>query len=226
MTGYGESASSAPAGWYRDPNDPALERYFDGTNWTPRTRPPVDVAPLTPPRPASALRDPREATRVGAAIGDPYGFYQIPNEARFRRTPSTRTVRAPRTPHLLISLLVGILFFSIGYYLHGRVSLPAADTAQATATVTSLNSPIGTSTPNNCRATMTFTANGQGYVSKINVSRWPCHVHVGQTMIVHFNPSDPTTATLVLPGILQVLGWVCVGFGSLVLVLGFVRLFT
>lgn len=27
-----------PPGWYPDPQDPALERFFDGRGWTPQTR--------------------------------------------------------------------------------------------------------------------------------------------------------------------------------------------
>jgi hypothetical protein len=33
------SAATAPAGWYVDPTDPSMHRYFDGTSWTSRQAP-------------------------------------------------------------------------------------------------------------------------------------------------------------------------------------------
>ncbi|MDX5311794.1 MAG: DUF2510 domain-containing protein [Rhodococcus sp. (in: high G+C Gram-positive bacteria)] len=36
-----------PAGWYPDPGDPSLVRYWDGTGWSPRTAP--KFSPSTSP---------------------------------------------------------------------------------------------------------------------------------------------------------------------------------
>jgi hypothetical protein len=33
--------TAPPAGWYRDPNDPALLRYWTGSGWTAQTAKPV-----------------------------------------------------------------------------------------------------------------------------------------------------------------------------------------
>ena len=40
-TGYRENVPSLPAGWYRDPNDEALLRYWNGFGWTTQTAKPA-----------------------------------------------------------------------------------------------------------------------------------------------------------------------------------------
>ena len=41
--------SPTPAGWYIDPRNSLLERYWDGVNWTEQTQPSVPQSPLDPP---------------------------------------------------------------------------------------------------------------------------------------------------------------------------------
>lgn len=40
---------STPAGWYPDPQDPARERYWDGSAWSEATQPAANTAPPPPP---------------------------------------------------------------------------------------------------------------------------------------------------------------------------------
>lgn len=47
---------SAPAGWYADPQDPQLLRYFDGASWTTQTQPAPGAQ--APSAPVSAPRTP------------------------------------------------------------------------------------------------------------------------------------------------------------------------
>ena len=56
---------AAPAGWYVDPQNSQLIRYFDGQNWTEQTRP----VPAAPPAPASpsAPQSPTPAPQPGSA---------------------------------------------------------------------------------------------------------------------------------------------------------------
>ncbi len=41
-----------PHGWYPDPQDPDLQRWWDGTQWTAKTQPAPTAAPVPPPHPA------------------------------------------------------------------------------------------------------------------------------------------------------------------------------
>lgn len=43
------SGQSPPAGWYPDPQNPAQQRYWDGTAWSEATQPAPFTAPPAPP---------------------------------------------------------------------------------------------------------------------------------------------------------------------------------
>ena len=43
-------------GWYGEPGNAALERYWDGTQWTPQTRPVAPEPPATPPVPTQQVK--------------------------------------------------------------------------------------------------------------------------------------------------------------------------
>lgn len=49
-------AAEPPPGWYPDPRDPNLARYWDGKRWTEFTGPRDAAAPATPPPIAEAER--------------------------------------------------------------------------------------------------------------------------------------------------------------------------
>lgn len=41
--------NNTPAGWYPDPENPSLNRYWDGSNWAPQTQTPPPAAPMGGP---------------------------------------------------------------------------------------------------------------------------------------------------------------------------------
>jgi Protein of unknown function (DUF2510) len=55
------STPAAPAGWYLDPSDTSRERWWDGTQWGPQSRPLSLVAPA--PHPPGWYRDAHGANR-------------------------------------------------------------------------------------------------------------------------------------------------------------------
>ncbi|PKQ25066.1 MAG: hypothetical protein CVT64_11565 [Actinobacteria bacterium HGW-Actinobacteria-4] len=63
-----------PAGWYNDPSDPTLQRYWDGAAWTQQVAPltptslagPEAQAAVEPPSPAAGLRP---GVVVGLVVG-------------------------------------------------------------------------------------------------------------------------------------------------------------
>ncbi len=55
-----------PAGWYVDPRDPSLYRYFDGVGWTPNTSPSSAPKPAEPPAAWAAVAAPKREWNYGA----------------------------------------------------------------------------------------------------------------------------------------------------------------
>ncbi len=55
---------STPAGWYPDPDDPASQRYFDGTQWTEQRMPAAQ--PGFEPPPAEGPSTPGNGLSIGA----------------------------------------------------------------------------------------------------------------------------------------------------------------
>ncbi|PKQ25067.1 MAG: hypothetical protein CVT64_11570 [Actinobacteria bacterium HGW-Actinobacteria-4] len=54
--------STPPAGWYNDPSDPVLQRFWDGAAWTTDVAPVASSAPLSP-APAGFVVNQQKATR-------------------------------------------------------------------------------------------------------------------------------------------------------------------
>lgn len=81
---------AAPAGWYVDPQNPQLMRFFDGQSWTAQTQPVQAAAPQSPttaaqqgpsvsyehPGRKSAAQQPGEPGQPGSAQGQQPGFGQ------------------------------------------------------------------------------------------------------------------------------------------------------
>jgi len=88
------TAKLPPAGWYEDPDDAALQRFWDGTRWTSSRMPRTEAVPLegrapaaAPPSPyASDLRPP-EASPAGATAEGlpPAAWYQDPENPQGMR---------------------------------------------------------------------------------------------------------------------------------------------
>ncbi|MFJ5556557.1 DUF2510 domain-containing protein [Streptomyces sp. NPDC093250] len=57
---------TSPPGWYRDPNAPHLERWWDGTAWTEHRRPPL--TPAVPPAPPTGTTGGTAGTGRAKAI--------------------------------------------------------------------------------------------------------------------------------------------------------------
>lgn len=58
-----------PAGWYPDPGDPSLVRYWDGTEWSPRTAPKFSTPAPPPRRPQPTAKDERNGKLLAAGFG-------------------------------------------------------------------------------------------------------------------------------------------------------------
>lgn len=78
----------APAGWYSDPDDAALQRFWDGTRWTNSRMPQGEAIPLetddpppdeprAPRYPSDALSRPSEPVQP-TATSPPAAWYQDP----------------------------------------------------------------------------------------------------------------------------------------------------
>jgi uncharacterized protein YbjQ (UPF0145 family) len=63
------TATEVEAGWYPDPNDPGLRRYFDGTQWTEHTAPGGDPRTLI----IAVTTDEVPGREIGEALGIVYG---------------------------------------------------------------------------------------------------------------------------------------------------------
>ncbi|MFD5812376.1 DUF2510 domain-containing protein [Rhodococcus aetherivorans] len=58
-----------PAGWYPDPGDPSLVRYWDGTEWSPRTAPKFSTPAPPPRRPQPTAKEERNGKLLAAGFG-------------------------------------------------------------------------------------------------------------------------------------------------------------
>ncbi|KXF84340.1 hypothetical protein D092_20675 [Rhodococcus ruber Chol-4] len=57
-----------PAGWYPDPGDPSLVRYWDGTGWSPRTAPKFSTPPPPPRRPQPTEKQAKNSKLIMAGL--------------------------------------------------------------------------------------------------------------------------------------------------------------
>ncbi|MFZ4434295.1 MAG: DUF2510 domain-containing protein [Microthrixaceae bacterium] len=80
----------ADAGWFPDPMDPAMVRYFDGTNWTEHTQPNPQVAAAPPTAPYEPVQFAQTSTDLvpaqwsvgGAQLGSIQGYEVAPAAAQ------------------------------------------------------------------------------------------------------------------------------------------------
>ena len=86
------TAKHPPAGWYEDPDDGALQRFWDGTRWTSSRMPRNPAVPLEgeEPSPLSSARYASDTTEAPspAAPGDglpPAAWYADPENPRGMR---------------------------------------------------------------------------------------------------------------------------------------------
>lgn len=54
----GTAPASPPEGWYPDPQNAELQRYWDGNAWTDQTQEPIDQTPPTMPAPTISTAEP------------------------------------------------------------------------------------------------------------------------------------------------------------------------
>jgi membrane protease YdiL (CAAX protease family) len=75
-----DNVGHAPAGWYADPTQPELQRYWDGMAWTSATAPmsPLQwVAPSVPPSDAEATEQQAHGSGVHQVYGQPSGSWGL-----------------------------------------------------------------------------------------------------------------------------------------------------
>ena len=114
------SPSGGP-GWYDDPysSDPRAERYWDGSNWTPRRRP-KKAAPVQPPEPQFIQQTPTY---------QPPGPYPYPSNVPYPAPPQQQAPN-PAVPALLYQVgrdlrkTIGLLIALAGAALAMLAFLP------------------------------------------------------------------------------------------------------
>jgi len=74
--------SQPQAGWYIDPEQPALQRYWDGAQWTERTAPAPSAAPPAAPTP------PISADPMHTTVSEAGSLAQESSEPHPRTPPS------------------------------------------------------------------------------------------------------------------------------------------
>lgn len=128
------------AGWFRDPTDPTLARWHDGTTWTAHTLVIADQTPGSepPPPPAAAPAPPTGAVPTGAPTWDDdaaySGGYTVPaTEAglsgKVRGMPTWAKVLGP----VLVVAILGIAFLATsgGDDGDGKTETAATETIDA-----------------------------------------------------------------------------------------------
>ena len=91
--------STPAAGWYADPSDPSLERWWDGTQWSATQRP-LATAVLTAPVPVATLAPPSYSTDAdfGPAGFASAGFAVASSSLDFSRVETTPAPTGPEIP--------------------------------------------------------------------------------------------------------------------------------
>ncbi|KOS56421.1 hypothetical protein Z051_09400 [Rhodococcus rhodochrous KG-21] len=64
---------NSPAGWYPDPGDPSLVRYWDGNQWSPRTAPKFSTPPPPPRRPQPSAK----AAKNGKLVATGFALFVV-----------------------------------------------------------------------------------------------------------------------------------------------------
>lgn len=140
-----------PAGWHPDPYDPAIDRYWDGTQWTGHTRP-KDTDPATQ---VINTAEYAPATEVIGAAGDPANqTFHSGNEPGLPAEQSRK--KKPKWPWIVggvLAAFIGVGAIGAATEKDEAESVPAATTTSAapsttmsTATTLPVAPPVSQST--------------------------------------------------------------------------------
>jgi hypothetical protein len=112
-------SSIYPAGWHPDPNlPPGTLRWWDGTNWTDRTRSPEDgeTSPPAADRSSNFVAYEAPAATPGFAqfaTGPGAGMLQAPKKSLVERNSTTFTTMAVVVAYLILASATGIVLIGI-----------------------------------------------------------------------------------------------------------------
>lgn len=94
------TTGNPPAGWYADPSDPAMQRWYDGTGWTTHVQPVPTPAPAVPTPVVPTPVTPQYGYGATAAADTQYGYtapaaspygYTAPATSQYGYTAPTAT---------------------------------------------------------------------------------------------------------------------------------------
>lgn len=123
-----------PAGWHPDPYDPAIDRYWDGTQWTGHTRP-KDTDPATQ---VINTAEYAPATEVIGAAGDPANqTFHSGNEPGLPAEQSGK--KKPKWPWIaggVLAAFIGVGAIGAATEKDEAESVPAATTTSAAPSTT------------------------------------------------------------------------------------------
>ncbi len=213
--------------------------------------PPPPAAPPPPP-PTAAPQVPGGVEREGlggaftrateaasGAVSNPGGFYQehkkgVDEAAGAGLIAGGLGILPGRwRVHggIIFGLIVGFLLVVIGFALTNVGNVPASYTGVARASVTALNlstSPSGTNgqTMTSCQPTATFAVAGKAYSVTSTSSQSPCHVSVGSTVTVDYQPSNPANAMMKPSRVPSIIPWALIVVGFLAIIGSIVHFFT
>jgi len=132
---------------------------------------------------------------------------------------------------IVFGLIVGFLMVVIGFALMNVGKVPASYTGAARASVTALN--LSTSSPGtngqtttSCDPTATFMVAGKAYTVTSTEGQTPCHVSVGSTVTVDYQPSNPANAMMKPSHLPFIIPWALVVLGFLAIIGSIIHFFT
>lgn len=162
--------SSAPAGFYTDPNAPSMQRWWDGTAWT-------DVTRAAPPAGPTA-----SASRAGRL---------------FPIDPRKQTVLFLGNPSPVRNMIIsGILLVAVSFMLFITLgsSAKVEDPLPATATVVSVKQSVSSKGATSCAPIVSFTTQDGEKITAISpvYSSGMCGARPGQTYEITYDRTNPT----------------------------------
>jgi len=217
--------TSPPPGWYPDPTNQGWERWWDGTSWTEHTRaagaPPSPAAPA-PPLPVTSQPDqgftypqpsylPQTVAAPPVVQGDAtFG----PQHVGFptRGGALSGSFLRPRRSRGLIRIFslagFGAILLVVGLALHHATSIPASMTQETSGTVVDLRTDIGTEGTDYCAPIVRYTVDGRTWSTTRNLETSPCPYTVGERLLVHYDPRNPSHAAFAQDTVLTTVLWV------------------